>query len=314
MPECKGRGSGGHFLPLTWTAEMTLSHLAEAGDADAAALFEGLGLHADDIIDSPSNIVSPEYRLARTVFLNTRCLVTDALAALTKAALFVELPCGLSPRGLRYAREKKPYLGVDLPPVAQRISKVLPPMIDEESRPFVRYKSADATDPDALLSAAGEGEGEICIITEGLLMYFPVDETDRFFEGIRRLLDKRGGCLVTADPEMSLHNFLMLRAICGDSFSEVIRKGFQRKPVRTGRTLPERPKEPGPLQIELSGDIKAQIDRAMSFLSQHGLQAYRMPVSVMLQEPVLPGMLTPAQSEAVNEALENVSCWIITLE
>ncbi len=61
-----------HFLPVSGTAEMTLSHLADAGDEDARALFAALGLKEEEIIDSPATILSPEQRLTRTVFLETR--------------------------------------------------------------------------------------------------------------------------------------------------------------------------------------------------------------------------------------------------
>ena len=300
------------FLPLTWTAEMTLSHLADAGDADARALFDALGLDNEAIIDSPATILSPEYRLARTVFLATRREATDALAALTKASLFVDLPCGFSPRALRYAREGKRCLGLDLPPVVKRIEAAVLPLADADARARIRYASADATDPEALLSAAGDGSGELCILTEGLLMYFSEEETRRFLEGVRRLLALRGGCLITADPEMPLHLFLTLRAICGDRLSEVTRAGFRRKPIRSGRQLPAQPRVPSPLQIEVRSDLREQIGRALAFLSQFGLKADRLPLSVFLHEPILPGKLSPAQSAAVYQAMDAVSCWVIS--
>ena len=123
--EIRRQESPERFLPLIFTAEMTLSHLCSAGDEDARALFRALGLNEDEIPDSPATILSPEQRLTRTVFLETRKCVTDALAELTEASLYADLPCGLSPRALRWARKERNYLGLDLPPFGLRRSRCL---------------------------------------------------------------------------------------------------------------------------------------------------------------------------------------------
>ena len=311
------------FLPLTWTAEMTLSHLADAGDKDAIALFERLGLSNEEIIDSPATMLSSEYRLTRTVFLNTRRRAMDAIAAVTGASLFVDLPCGMSPRGIAYAEKGLPYLGVDLPPVIERMEKAAYSLTEKEKRPYIKYAAADATDPDALLDAVAgnaermlntqglSGRGELCVITEGLLMYLAEEETGRFCEGIARILSRFGGCWVSADPEMPLQMYLILRAVCGDSFSEVVKKDILRRPV-TGRWLPDNPQWKSPLQIELRPDISGQIANGKAYLSQFGLKAERIPLSVFTERPILPEKLTSHQSEAVIDALKKVSCWVMT--
>ena len=306
------RGRPARFLPISETAEMTLSHLAEAGDVDARALFTALGLNGEEIIGSPETILSPEQRLTRTVFLETRRRATDALAALTGAEQMIDLPCGLSPRALRYAREGKNYIGLDLPPVIERIRSAALPLIPEDRRRFIRFEAADATDPKSLLRAAGEEKGKVCVMTEGLLMYFSRQETEGLCEGIRGLLSKRDGCWLTPDPEMPLHIFLTLRAISGERFPAVLEEGFPRKPVPGGRQLPVQPKDPSPLQIEVRRDVKEQIEKAKGFLAERGLKAERMPMTVLLQEPVLPEKLLPSQRGALDEVLEAVSVWVIT--
>ena len=311
-PEGPERGSPARFLPISWTAEMTLSHLAHTGDADARALFAALELKEEEIIDSPATILSPEQRLTRTVFLETRRRATDALAALTGAELFVDLPCGLSPRALRYAREGKNYLGLDLPPVIERIRSAALPLIPEDRRRFIRFEAVDATVPASLLRAVGEDGGEVCVMTEGLLMYFSRQETELFCEGIRRLLSKRGGCWITPDPEMPLQIFLTLRAISGERLPEVLKQGFPRRAVPGGRQLPLRPEDPSPLQVDPGPGVKAKIAKAMDVLAAFGLKAERLPPTALLQEPVLPEKLSPSQREALEEAWRNTGCWIIT--
>ena len=294
--ENRRQESPARFLPLISTAEMTLSHLCSAGDEDARALFRALGLNEDEIPDSPATILSPEQRLTRT-----------------EASLYADLPCGLSPRALRWARRERYYLGLDLPPVVEAIRSATLPLLEEKKRPFVRFAAADATDPDALVRAVGTDGGEVCVMTEGLLVYFSQQETRLLCEGIRRLLVQRGGCWITADPEMHLQIFLTLRAVCGESLSRVLQGGFPRKPVRGGKSLPKRPADESPLQIKPGPDVPARIEQAMDFLNGCGLQAERIPMACLTEAPDFPEILTPVQRDAMNDALEKVSIWVVTL-
>ena len=223
------------------------------------------------------------------------------------------LPCGLSPRALRWARKERYYLGLDLPPVVEAIRSATLPLLEEKERPFVRFAAADATDPDALVRAVGTDGGEVCVMTEGLLVYFSQQETRLLCEGIRRLLVQRGGCWITADPEMHLQIFLTLRAVCGESLSRVLQGGFPRKPVRGGKSLPKRPADESPLQIKPGPDVPARIEQAMDFLNGCGLQAERIPMACLTEAPVFPEILTPVQRDAMNDALEKVSIWVVTL-
>ena len=224
---------------LSWTSKMTLSHLAAAGDPDASNLFRAMGLDADEIIDSPATILSKEYRLTRTALLNMRYNALNA--TLQDGPTVVDIPCGLSPRGMLCLRNGRSYLGIDLPPVICSLKEKLPLPDDGEKPSLLRYEAADALDPEALLSAVEGCDGELHILTEGFLMYLSGEETGRFMEGIARLLSIHGGCFITADPEMSIQNFLTLAAICGDDLPEVIKRGFLRKPVSSGETLPGPP-------------------------------------------------------------------------
>jgi hypothetical protein len=202
---------------------------------------------------------------------------------------------------------------LDLPPVVEAIRSATLPLLEEKKRPFVRFAAADATDLDALVRAVGTDGGEVCVMTEGLLVYFSQQETRLLCEGIRRLLVQRGGCWITADPEMHLQIFLTLRAVCGESLSRVLQGGFPRKPVRGGKSLPKRPADESPLQIKPGPDVPARIEQAMDFLNGCGLQAERIPMACLTEAPVFPEILTPVQRDAMNDALEKVSIWVVTL-
>ena len=300
------------FLPLVWTAEMCLSHLAEAGDADAQTLFARLGLDAAEIIDSPATILAPEARLTRTAVLALRSRALSEMAAETGAALLVDVPCGLSPRGLKWARAGRPYLGVDLPEVAERMERAALPMLEAEQRAFLRYAAADATDPEALCSAVGAEGGPLCVLTEGFFTYLSRVDAQRLCAGVRRLLEARGGCWITADPEMSLQYLRTLAAIAGERLPETLRRGMERRPVHTGRQLPARPPEPCPVNVEIRADLPAQIAAAEAFLADCGLRAERLCVGERLRGDILPGLLTEEQTDELLSAMETVSFWKLT--
>ena len=64
--------------------------------------------------------------------------------------------------------------------------------------------------------------------------------------------------------------------------------------------------------MDHSADQPARSRRRARFLAERGLKAERMPMTVLLQEPVLPEKLSPSQRGALDEVLEAVSVWVIT--
>lgn len=78
--------------------------------------------------------------------------------------------------------------------------------------------------------------------------------------------------------------------------------------------MPVRPSDPCPLQVEVNENIAVQIEKAESFLLRYGLNAERILMSVLVQEPILPEKLSSQQTKSLNEALDTVSCWVITVD
>jgi O-methyltransferase involved in polyketide biosynthesis len=93
----------------------------------------------------------------------------------------VEVACGLSPRGWRFARrygEKLTYVEADLPAMAARKRQALERMGAVTERHRVRDLDAlKAAGPGSLAAVAAElnPDGGLAIITEGLLGYLPGD-------------------------------------------------------------------------------------------------------------------------------------------
>ena len=72
-------------------------------------------------------------------------------------------------------------------------------IITEEQKPLISFNAVDATNYYSMREALKEVKGEICIITEGLLVYLNDSELNSFCEAIHKLLSEFGGCWMTAD-------------------------------------------------------------------------------------------------------------------
>ena len=181
--------------PVFNTAKMTLFQLAQQGNSHAARISEKMGL-TEDTQKSRSFSMAPEEEMTFRIILETRYHMMGSLAKDSGFPVFVDLPCGYTPRAIETAEQSKSYIGLDLPPVISEISDIILPMISSEKQSLVRFTPVDATNGGSLQKALEDVKENICINTEGLLMYFTDAEIRSFLENIRKLLDIHGGCWI----------------------------------------------------------------------------------------------------------------------
>ena len=174
--------------PVFNTAKMTLFQLAQQGNTHAAKISEKLGL-TEDTQKSQSFSMGPEEEMTFRIILETRYHMMGILAQDSGFSVFVDLPCGYTPRAIETAEHGSSYIGLDLPPVISEISGIILPMISSEKQSLVRFNPVDATNGRSLEKALEDVKENICINTEGLLMYFSDAEIHSFLENIKKLLD-----------------------------------------------------------------------------------------------------------------------------
>ena len=197
--------------PVFHTAKMTLIQLAANGDSDAAVLAENMGLTREATQNSANTTALPEQVLGGTIMLESRYRTMANLAEASGYTL-VDLPCGYTPRAIAFAKKGLPYYGLDLPVVIREISERVKAMVPPEERELVHYREVDATNYASLEKALEDIDGEVCITTEGLLMYFTDSEVGALCDNVRRILEEKGGCWYVADPESSLQYVVTMRA------------------------------------------------------------------------------------------------------
>ncbi len=178
----------------------------------------------------------------------------------------------LAANGDRDAAEGLSYYGLDLPVVIREAAEKILALIPADQRELARFREVDATNYASLEKALEDIDGPVCITTEGLLMYFTDSEAGALCDNIRRILERKGGCWYTADVECSLQYILVMRALVGDRFMEIMKNAKQqtkdKSDVEIGKNA----------LIASPADMEGSIRKAMAFLAKHGLKAERVNV------------------------------------
>ncbi len=291
--------------PVFLTAKMTMFQLAANGDPDAVMLAEALGLTRESTQDSANTTASPEQILAGVILVESRYRTMTSLAEDSGYAL-VDLPCGYTPRGIAFARKGLPYYGLDLPVVIREISEQVSAALPPEGRELVHYREVDATNYASLEHAVDDIDGEVCITTEGLLMYFTDSEAGELCDNVRRILKKKGGSWYVADTESALQYFTILRALAGERFDQIKqnakRQTMDKSDVEIGKSS----------LITHPVDIEDTTKRALAFLAEHGLKAERIIVADHMPELDSLSQVSPTQAQAIREGMKRCAFWKVT--
>ena len=292
--------------PVFNTAKMTLFQLAANGSADAAVLAKSMGLTLEATQNSTNTKASPEQVLGGTIMLETRY---STMTRLVEESGFtpVDIPCGYTPRAIEFARKGLPYYGLDLPVVIREISDRISALIPPEQREFVHYHEVDATNYSSLEKALEDIDGPVCITTEGLLMYFTDSEAGALCDNICRILEKKGGCWYIADVESALQYVLVMRALVGDRFMEIMANSVQQTKDKSDVEIGKNS------LIATPADMAGSIQNTMVFLAKHGLKAERVNVGENMPKLNSLDRVSAEQAAAVLEGMKHCAFWKITL-
>jgi anti-anti-sigma factor len=285
--------------PVFNTAKMTLFQMAQNGNPHAAAIVQNMGL-TEDTQKSKSFSMRPEEEITFRIVLETRYRTMGKLARESGFPVHVDLPCGYTPRAIETAEEGREYIGMDLPAVISDMSGIIPSLLDGQKQERVRFCAVDATNFQSMEEALRDVKGNLCISTEGLLMYFSDAEIHPFLDNIKKLLDTHGGCWITADPEIKPEHDRIRKAIGPDSSEQETRLVLQEKA------------DVDDLQNAMMvriGHEAEDIRRVQSVLSDHGLKAERIRIAGGIAETKAFSQLGPEQGKAVLKATEDVAFW-----
>ena len=285
--------------PVFNTAKTTLFQMARSGNPYAAAIMEKMGL-TEDTQKSKSFSMPPEEEMTFRIVLETRYQTMGKLARESGFPVIVDLPCGYTPRAIETAEDGRAYIGMDLPAVISDMSGIIPSLLDGQKQERVRFCAVDATNFQSMEEALRDVKGNLCISTEGLLMYFSDAEIHPFLDNIKKLLDTHGGCWITADPEIKPEHDRIRKAIGSDDAEQETRLLLQEKA------------DVNDLQNAMMvriGHEAEDIRRVQAVLSDHGLKAERIRIAGGIAETKAFSQLSPDQGKAVLKATEDVAFW-----
>lgn len=130
----------------------------------------------------------------------------------------LDFACGFGPRAFKMVPMGYKYIGGDLLSVVDVIYEHLEKQ--EEYKAYSSlFKYVDVTDRKAMREAIREIEGEVTIVTQGLLTYLNAERKHLLASNVYKILEEHGGCWMIPDgsPDQTLK--VTFNAIMGNSIA-----------------------------------------------------------------------------------------------
>ncbi|MCI6995999.1 MAG: STAS domain-containing protein [Eubacterium sp.] len=291
--------------PVFQTAKFTLYQLAASGDLYAGKIVKILGLTDETQGAKGAEKIRPEMLICNFLMMETRFRGMMQYALDMGVKNFVDLPCGYTPRSLMMSEQGIHFTGCDLPAVVEEFSSVIDKIASPEQKKYIRYCSVDATNYQSLRKAFEGIDGEVCISTEGLMMYLTDSETEVLCSNIAALLKEFGGCWITPDPETSIGFFGYLGVMFGEKAMEIMMKSknvvAKQSDVEIGKSC-------------FVGGTPEAFANAVKILAKYGLKMERVPFAGHTPELRSYEKLTPEQVAGSKKVLEKMAIWVITYD
>lgn len=189
--------------PVGFTARSLISLVAQSGGDDLAKAFTQK-LNWQDSVPQIDQLTNEPYKplLAATcIWGEYRLKTMNHMILETNYPNVLDLACGYTTRGVLMTRAGKNYVGGDLPSVIQEIAPVAKEYMDLEPGQIGEYVEVDVTNAAAMKRAADLMDGEICIVSDGLLGYLGSFERAVFCRNVYDILKEHGGCWLTQDVQ-----------------------------------------------------------------------------------------------------------------
>lgn len=294
--------------PIFNTARMTLFQLAAADHGDAQEMVERLNLTREDTQDSATVKVGETDLLVNSIIMEARYFASGKLA-MESGFTGVDLPCGFTPRALEFARSGRRYVGLDLPATVNEVEPVVMSLLDEKQKELVTFEGVDVTNYFSLKEAFDKIDGEVCITTEGLMMYLTDSELDAMCENIRRILKEHGGYWISIDPEMSFLYVLVVKAFYGDRAREVMYRSKYRVKDKSNVEIVN-----NSLIISLRGDVEQNIKTALNYVKSNGFKLEKLPYSEHVPEFRSLENVDSKIAAYINEGLKEICIWKLSVD
>ena len=280
--------------PVFTTAQVCLRINALMGDSDAQKLTKLLGFEDnlpasdtdDEMPQEMKEFVQHTMNRGFSIMVEARFASSSNLILKSGLKNVMDMPCGYTPRGVKFSRSGLHYFGLDLPAVIDAIGPASKEVIGNNDN--IIYQAVDATSYTSLRRALSGANGELFITTEGLLMYFTQSELEEVFQNIRKLLLELGGKWVTTDNQMVAVHGRILAAL-----------GDTTKPM-----IPPKDHPDNEFMI---------MEKAQQFVDRMGFNLEKVPLYNYLPDAMFSLKdLSAEKQEAVRSVFKDMYFWIMT--
>ena len=191
--------SAAEFELVSYSSQVKLQWLASTGNPDAQKILKHL-----DKTDIYSHRNLKDYdRLQRLngIYQELCYAATVEYVQKNDYKNILDIGGGYSPRAMVFANEGRKYLGGELAAVAVSASNVMDKVLDKNVRGNVDYDEVRVEDTEAMMRAGDTFNGKICILEQGLMIYLDQDRLADYYENLKKIMKKHGGCFITSDLE-----------------------------------------------------------------------------------------------------------------
>ena len=294
--------------PVFNTAKATVMNICLSGDGDARLLAQRLGIDTDTVMHGSEQ--EAMFGLANRAVIETRYRTMNALISALGMGTVLDIPCGYTPRALNRAFRDTHYIGCDLPAVIDEVGPAIGAMLEERGIKNKEFRSADATNYASLRSALDTVEGELCITTEGLIMYLSGNELGELCANIRSLLKEFGGCWVTYDPESSSITMATMKTIVGEEALKTMLASWKALSDKSDLAMSTDLNVMNVSAFDYQNGVKKLTD----YLRSVGLKAERIPVVRYMPELNTTADLPEETRVGLRRALGPLCIWKMTLD
>lgn len=208
---------------------------------------------------------------------------------------------GFTPRAVVFARDGRKYFGAELMAVALSASDVMSKVLNSDDFQNVTYDEALVEDREAMLGAADEFNGKICIIENGLMIYLTEDRANEMFKLIKEMLQKHGGCFISTDYVTKDYFKEIAAALYGEDQADVL---YNETKVMYEQLFDN----------PIFDDTFRTQDEALDFFAAHGLKVDQVSLLTDTSKLYSLKTLTPQQAEKIREIAAKNYLWVITAE
>ena len=198
---------------------------------------------------------------------------------------------------------------MDLPATINEVEPAIMSLLDEEQKKLANFEGVDVTNYQSLKSAFDKIDGEVCITTEGLMMYLTDSEMDAMCENIKRILAEHGGYWITLDPEISFLYVLIVKAFYGDRTREIMWRSKYRIDDKSDVKSVE-----NSITISLRGDVQENMRNAIEYIASKGFKLERLPYADHVPEFRILDNVDPEIAAHIKEGFKDVCIWKISVD